>query len=109
MFKPEAPLDDSEGGHTVIAVGVTPKKSRPAFRPEAPLDGEEGKDEGDAESRFTESMDIMAKMISAGRVDPKRLGSCIKQAFQALEDMPHTENEEGEEDDKGSEYEKEGN
>ena len=110
-FNPEAPLDDEEGGHPVIAIGITPKKPRPAFKADAPLDDEEGKDEGDAESRYTEAMDLMAKMISAGRVDSTRLGSCFKQAFQALEDMPHSENEEGEEDeeDKGSEYDKEGN
>jgi hypothetical protein len=108
-FKPDAPLDDEDDKpHLAIAIGVPSKKPRSAFKPEAPLDDEEeSTDEGDAGERFKESMEIMAKMISAGRVDATRLGSCFKQAFQACEDMPHSENEEGE--DKGSEYDKEGN
>jgi hypothetical protein len=111
-FQPDRPLDDEEGDkpHLAIAIGVSPKKTRSAFKPDAPLDGEEdGGDETDAETRAKEGCEILAKMISAGRVDAKRLQECLHSVFQAFEDMPHSENEEGEEEDKGGEYDKEGN
>lgn len=110
-FKPDARLDDEEeSGHPVIAIGLSAKKPRSAFKPDEPLDGGDSSEEdgSDAEPRFKEAIAIMAKMISAGRVDESRLGRCFREAFQALEEMPHKENEEGEED-SGSEYDKEGN
>lgn len=111
-FHPDKPLDDEEDGEKprlAVAVSVTPKKPRSAFKPDAPLDDAGDEEEGsDADTRAKEGCQILAKMISAGRVDAGRLQECLHSVFKAFEDMPHSGNKEGEED-KGSAYEKEGN
>lgn len=98
MFNPNKALgDDEEGGKPALAIMIGASKKKPAYKPDAPLsDDSEEEGGGDADQRLTEACDIMAKMISAGRVDPTKLKKCLKEAFDAMEAMPHEENEEGE-------------
>lgn len=94
MFEANKKLDDDEeGGKPSFGVVVSMGKHKPAFSPSAKLDDEEESGEMDEEGRFGEAMEILAKLINSGRVEPDKLGRCIKEAFQALESEPHEEGE----------------
>ena len=93
MFEPNKKLDDEEEGKPGLAILIGSAKKKPAFNPSAKLDEGEESYSGDAEGRFTEACEIMAKMINAGRVDADKLGQCLREAFEALEAAPHEEGE----------------
>ena len=96
MFEANKKLDDDdeEGGKPSFGVVVSMgKKSKPAFNPSAKLDDEGSSGEMDDEGRFGEAMEILAKLINSGRVEPDKLGQCIREAFQSLESEPHEEGE----------------
>lgn len=93
MFEASKKLDDDEdGGKPAFGVVVSMGKKKPsAFSPSAKLDEEGSASEPDAEGRYKEAVAIMAKMINAGRVDEEKLGQCLREAFEALEEEPHKE------------------
>ena len=92
MFEANRKLDDDEEGRPGFGVLVTMGKKKTAFNPSAKLDEEEDGDMG-GDARFSEACEIMAKMINAGRVEPEKLGRCLRAAFEALEEKPHVEGE----------------
>lgn len=92
MFEANKKLDDEEDGKPGFGVVVTLGKKRPSYNPSAKLDEEEGGEMG-ADARYSEACEIMAKMINAGRVEPEKLGRCLREAFAALEEKPHAEGE----------------
>ena len=95
MFDANKKLDDDdEGGKPAFGVVVSMGKHKPAsFNPSAKLDEESGEEEQDAEGRYKEAVAILANMINRGRVDEEKLGQCLREAFQALEEEPHKEYE----------------
>lgn len=87
--------EDEDGKPSIAVLFGTGGKKKHAYNPGAKLgDNEESSEMGeDAEGRFTEACEIMAKMINAGRVDSGKLGQCLREAFKALEEEPHVEGE----------------
>ncbi len=93
MFEANKKLDDDEdGGKPSFGVVVSMGKRKGAFNPASKLDDDEAGEQGEG-GNFEEAVEIMAKMINAGRVDPGKLGRCLREAFEALESEPHEEGE----------------
>lgn len=95
MFNPNSKLDEEdEHDGPALVIGFGKPKKKPSFDPNEKLGGDEEDKpsmDSDAEARFGESCEIMAKMINLGRVDPVKFGKAFREAFQALENEPHAE------------------
>lgn len=92
MFKADEKLDDDEkDSKPGLAILIGASKKKPSYDPGSKLDGEEPSSSDDSDGRYQEACEIMAKMINAGRVDAEKLGNCLREAFEALEEEPHEE------------------
>jgi hypothetical protein len=87
---------DDEGGKKpslVVAVGAKPR----GFDPDEKLDDEAPAEAmgSDADGRFKESCQVLARMISSGRVDPDRLGKALLTAVRSAKDVISDEDDNG--------------
>ena len=83
MFNPEKRMSNEEEGSGPtfgVMIGMK-KKKRPAFDPDARMDGEDGS--MGASDRLDEGCQILARMISNGRVDAEKLKTVLVSVVKA--------------------------
>lgn len=82
MFDPEKKMNDDEGGPAVgLIIGM--KKKKPSFDPDEKLDGEPESGPMDSNAQLDEGCQILARMISGGRVDPMKLKKVLLSTVKA--------------------------
>jgi len=91
MFKPEKRMNDEEGAGPTFGVMIGMKKKRPAFDPDARMDGED--ESMGASDRLDEGCQILARMISNGRVDAEKLKTVLVSVVKAAMDSDGEEEE----------------
>lgn len=80
---------DEEDKKPSLVVAIGAKKPGHGFNPDDKLDDDIPPDsEGNgASDRFKESCQVLARMISSGRVDPDRLGKALLTAVRSAVDV----------------------